>query len=164
MRPKNGGCDHLKSWVPSLTLSFTNKPSNLSWCQFSYLEYGTETLGFLWLLKQSNVCKFPRWLSGKESACQTGDIRDTALILGSGRSPGEGNGNLLQYSCLENPMDRAASWATVPGATRSQTRLNNWAQCCPRFKCLTKVIQKYIYVLYVLIHNIYMLICWISNS
>ena len=43
----------------------------------------------------------PRWLSGKESACQAGDM---GLIPGSGRSPGEGNGNPLQYSCLENPM------------------------------------------------------------
>ena len=42
----------------------------------------------------------PWWLSGKESAC---NARDLGLIPGSGRSPGEGNGNLLQYSCLENP-------------------------------------------------------------
>ena len=47
----------------------------------------------------------PRWLSGKESACNAGD---TGLILGFGRSPGEGHGNPLQYSCLENPMDRGA--------------------------------------------------------
>ena len=46
-----------------------------------------------------------RWLSGKESACQVGYA---GLIPGLGRSPGEGNGNLLQYSCLENPMDRGA--------------------------------------------------------
>ena len=47
---------------------------------------------------------------GKESAnaANAGDARDTALISGSGRSPGEGNGNRLQYSCLENPMDRGA--------------------------------------------------------
>ena len=44
----------------------------------------------------------PRWLSGKESACSAGD---TGLISGSGRSPGGGNGNLLQYSGLENPVD-----------------------------------------------------------
>ena len=42
-----------------------------------------------------------------------GDVRDTGLILGLGRSPGEGNGNPLQYSCLESPMDREAWWATV---------------------------------------------------
>ena len=47
------------------------------------------------------------------------------LIPGLGRSPGEGNGNPLQYSCLENPMDRGASQATVHGVKKSQTRLND---------------------------------------
>ena len=47
----------------------------------------------------------PGWLSGKESACQAGDL---GLIPGLGRSPGEGNSNPLQYSCLGNPMDRGA--------------------------------------------------------
>jgi len=49
----------------------------------------------------------------------TGDLRDAGLILEAGRSPGEGNGNPLQYSCLENPVDRGASWATVHGVTKS---------------------------------------------
>ena len=52
---------------------------------------------------------------GKESACNVGDL---GLIPGLGRSPGEGNGNPLQYSCLENPMDRGAWWATVHGIAR----------------------------------------------
>ena len=47
-----------------------------------------------------------------------GDLRDTDLIPGLGRSPGEGNGNPLQYSCLENHMDRGAWWATVHGLQR----------------------------------------------
>ena len=45
--------------------------------------------------------------------------------LGSGRSPGEGSGNSLQYSCLGNPMDRGAWWATVHGVTKNQTRLSD---------------------------------------
>ena len=49
---------------------------------------------------------------------------DMGLIPGSGRSPGEGNGNPLQYSCLENLMDRGAWWATVHEVTKSRTRLN----------------------------------------
>ena len=53
--------------------------------------------------------------SGKESACSAGDL---CSILGSGRSPGEGNGKPLQYSCLENPNDRGARWATVHGIAR----------------------------------------------
>ena len=51
----------------------------------------------------------------KETACNAGDL---GLIPGSGRSPGEGNGNPLQYSCLENPMDRGAWQSTVHGVTR----------------------------------------------
>ena len=47
-------------------------------------------------------------------------------IPGLGRSPGEGNGNPLQYSCLENPMDGEAWWATIHGVTNSQTRLSNF--------------------------------------
>ena len=56
----------------------------------------------------------PGGTSGKESSCNaedTGDTGDVDLIPGSGRSPGEGNGNPSQYSCLENPMDRGAWWA-----------------------------------------------------
>ena len=50
---------------------------------------------------------------------------DVGLICGSGRSPGEGNGNPLQYSCLGNPMDRGAWWATVCGVSKSQTQLSD---------------------------------------
>ena len=53
-----------------------------------------------------------------------GDIRDAGSIPALGRSPGEGNGNTLEYSCLENPMDRGAWQATVHGVTKSQIRLN----------------------------------------
>ena len=59
---------------------------------------------------------------GKESACNAGD---PSLILGSGRSFGEGNGNPLQYSCLENPMDSGAWWAAVHGVTKSWTQLSD---------------------------------------
>ena len=54
----------------------------------------------------------------KNLPTNTGDIRDTGWIPGSGRSPGGENGNLLQYSCLENPMDRGAWPAIVHGVTR----------------------------------------------
>ena len=55
-----------------------------------------------------------------------GDVRDEALIPGSGRSPGEGNGNPLQCFCLENPMDGGAWKATVHGVAKSRTRLNEF--------------------------------------
>ena len=67
---------------------------------------------------------FPGGTSGKEPACQCRlDIRDNSSISGSGKSLGEGNGNPLQYSCLENPMDRAAWRATVHGVAQSWTQL-----------------------------------------
>ena len=55
----------------------------------------------------------------KNLPANAGDIRDSGSIPGSGRSPGEEHGNPLQYSCLENPMDRGAWWATVSGVTES---------------------------------------------
>ena len=55
-----------------------------------------------------------------------GDARDTGSIPGLGRSPGKGNGNPFQYSCLENSMDRGAWQATVHGAAKSGTRLSDW--------------------------------------
>ena len=58
---------------------------------------------------------FPGGAVGKESVCNAGD---PGSIPGLGRSPGEGNGNPLQYPCLENPMDRGAWWATVLGVAR----------------------------------------------
>ena len=64
----------------------------------------------------------PGGSDGKGFACNVGD---PGLILGSGRSPGEGNGKPLQYSIPENPMDRRAWRATVHGVTKSQTRLSD---------------------------------------
>ena len=59
----------------------------------------------------------------KNPLADTADTRDVGSIPGSGRSPGEGHGNPLQYSCLENPMDRGAWWATVNRVAKSQTGL-----------------------------------------
>ena len=66
--------------------------------------------------KATSDLEFPRWLGDKESTCQTGDV---------GSIPGEGTSSLLQYSCLVNPMDRGAWWATVHGLTKSQTQLSD---------------------------------------
>ena len=87
---------------------------------------------------------FPDGSEGKASACNVGDL---GSIPGLGRSPGEGNGNPLQYSCLENPTDRGAWWATVYGVTKSQTQLSDftslhfWPQIIFFFVCV------YIYIL-----------------
>ena len=70
--------------------------------------------------------KFALWqrasvvLVVKNPPAKAGDVIDVGLIPGLGRSPGGGHGNPLQYSCLENPMDRGAWQATVPGVTKSR--------------------------------------------
>ena len=65
---------------------------------------------------------FPGGSDGKESACNE---ENPGSIPGLGRSPGEGNGYPLQYSCLENSMDRGAWWATVHGVTKSWRQLSD---------------------------------------
>ena len=62
----------------------------------------------------------------KNPPANAGDIRDVGLILKSGRSPGGGHGNPLQYSCLENPMDRGAWWPTVHRVVKSWPRLKQF--------------------------------------
>ena len=68
---------------------------------------------------------FQLWYAGgsvvKNPFANARDSRGVGLIAGLGRSPGAGNGNLFQYSGLENPMDRGARWATVHGVSKSQT-------------------------------------------
>ena len=66
---------------------------------------------------------FPGGASDKDLPANTGDRRDMGLIRGSGRSPGVGNGNPLQYSCQDNPTDREAWRATVHGLEKSRTVL-----------------------------------------
>ena len=65
---------------------------------------------------------FPGGSNSKEFACNTGD---PGSVLGLRKSPGEGNGNPLQYSCLGNPMDRGACWATVHGVAESWIQLSD---------------------------------------
>ena len=74
----------------------------------------------IFLMFDKNV---PDGSDSKESACNMGNL---GLIPGSRRSPGEGNGNPFQYSCLENSMDREAWQATVPGVTKSWSRLSDY--------------------------------------
>ena len=75
------------------------------------------------LNKRHGLLGFPGGSEVKAFASNTGDL---GSIPGSGRSPGEGNGNPIQYSCLENPMDGGAWWATVHGVAKSRTRLSDF--------------------------------------
>ena len=83
-------------------------------------------VGFWYTMKLSEL---PRWLNGKKKKKKNlpANVGDSGLIPRLGRSPGEGNGNPLQYSSLGNPLDRGAWWAAVHGVTKSQTRLSDWA-------------------------------------
>ena len=91
---------------------------------------------FVWLSSSANGiywrdCPFPFFTTRASQVAtvvknlpgSAGDVWNVGLLSGSGRSPGEGHGNPLQYACLENPMDRGAWWAPVHGATKSQTWL-----------------------------------------
>ena len=77
---------------------------------------------------------FPGGSDGKASAY---DVGDPGSIPGSGRSPGRGHGNPLQYSCVENPMDRGALQATFCGVTKSQTRLRDFIFTFTEFTVFT---------------------------
>ena len=78
----------------------------------------------------------PWRLSGKESTCSAGGMD---LIPGTGRAPGEGNGNPLQYCCLDNPMDRGAWRAAVHGVTKSRAWLSYWG----RIYCAIYYVKNY---------------------
>ena len=69
------------------------------------------------------LCQVPWWLKVKNPPANAGDV---GAIPGLGRVPGEGNGNPLQYSCLQNPMDGGAWQATVHGVAKSQTQLSDF--------------------------------------
>ena len=122
-----------KYWSVSFNISPSNEYSGLisfrmDWLDLlavqgtltSLLQHYSSKASILWC---SALCGFPGGSEVKTSACNAGDL---GSIPGSRRSPGEGNGNPLQYSCLKNPMYRGAFWATVHGVTKSRTRLSNF--------------------------------------
>ena len=79
---------------------------------------GSQSVGQNWM-----TFTYSCGANGKDPLANAGDIRDMGLIPGSGRSPGGGHGNPLQFSCLENPMDRGAWWTTLHRVTQIQTWL-----------------------------------------
>ena len=111
-------CYHYRMSACILFIISRHNVSDLMWGE------ATRGNGETWVLVLSlPVIGLPWWLSSKESACNSGGAGDVDLTPGSGRSAGGDHGNPLQYSCLGNPMDRGAWWATVHGAAKSQTRL-----------------------------------------
>ena len=140
-------------WASSGSWRWTGKPEVLQ-------SMGSQRVWHYWVTELNWLlfCGFPGSSAGKESACNAGDL---SLIPGSGRSPSEGkgyplqyswvslvvqtvknlpamrerHGNPLQYSCLENPMDRGAWWVTVHRVMKCKTRLNNWAHTWTHLSC-----------------------------
>ena len=92
--------------------------------QYSCLE-NSRGRGTWWAAVHGEKLGFPGGAVIKNLPANAGDTSNLDLISGSGRFPGEGNGNPLQYSCLGNPMDRGGWQATVRGVTKSQTRLSD---------------------------------------
>ena len=113
-----------------LCLGYCKLCWNGRWDTCIFLNYGwfsQSICPIVGLLCHMVVWGFPGGSDGKESACNAGDL---GLIPGLGRSPGEGNSYPLQYSCLENSMDRGTWWATVHWVTNSQIWLNDEYSHC----------------------------------
>ena len=120
------------SSIPAWRIPWTEEPGGLQ-SKRSLVGYSPRGR------KESNTTKRLHWLTHKfdflggsevkVSACNAGDL---GPIPGSERCPGEGNGNPLQYSCLGNPMDRGAWWATVHGVAKSRTRLSYFTHSLTR--------------------------------
>ena len=91
-------------------------------CQFKSVFLKILEVKMLYEFYNYTLFRLSRYSYGKESACNAGDL---GLMPGLGRSPGEGHGNPLQYSCLENSMDRGTRWATVHGISKSWTQLSD---------------------------------------
>ena len=125
-------------WPKYWSFSFSISPSNAYSGLISFKIYWFDLLAvqgtFKSLLQHHSLKASILWCSDffmgfpgdsevKVSACNAGDL---GSIPGSGRSPGEGNGNPLQYSCLENPMDGGAWWAAVHGIAEGRTQLSDF--------------------------------------
>ena len=108
---------HLCNQSPIPTLG-----PQLTYICFLSLEFCLFKMSCKWNYALGNILGFPGGSEVKASACNAEDL---GSVPGSGRYPGEGNSNPLQYSCLENPMDRGAWWATVHGVAKSRTRLSD---------------------------------------
>ena len=105
---------------------------------------------------------FPGGSVGKESTCNAGATGDAGLIPGWGRSPGEGNGNPTQYSCLGNSMDRGAWRATVHGVAKNWTRLST-TLVCSLLKLTAYFSSKIAEYSYLYIINLEFLMCMVCG-
>ena len=107
---------HKKNKIRSLVEIWMDLDSVTEWSKSETLKQILYINTYMWSVENDVCGGFPSDSDGKETAC---NVRDSGSIPGSGRFPGEGNGNSLQYFCLENPMGRGAWWVTVHGDTHN---------------------------------------------
>ena len=120
-----GGVGGPKSSLTSMVLIYACCSGVIVKKDFTLTRVLGWTVSYMVILGPSQDHLLPGGLSGKESSCNAGGTGDMGSIPESGRSPGGGPGVPLQYSCLENPMERGAWRATVHRVTKSRTRLSN---------------------------------------
>ena len=127
-------CDPLDYSLPGPSIHGILQVRLLEWVAISFSRRSSQPRDWTWVSciagRFFTIWALVQWIKGfpggsevKTSACNAGDL---GLIPGLGRSPGERNGNPLQYSCLENPMDGGAWWATVHRVAKSRTRLSDF--------------------------------------
>ena len=110
-------------WVSSVLGVSVEMPQH---CETGQLNEIPDAAPFKFLQGAPVSKGLPRWLSGKESTCNAADTGDAVSVPRWGWSPGVGNGNPLQYTCLEDPMDKGAWWATIHRVAKSWTCLSTW--------------------------------------
>ena len=120
-----GGVGGPKSSLTSMVLIYACCSGVIVKRDFTLTRVLGWAVSYMVILGPSQDHFLPGGLSGKESSCNAGGTGDMGSIPESGRSPGGGPGVPLQYSCLENPMERGAWRATVHRVTKSRTRLSN---------------------------------------
>ena len=104
-------------------LHFTSKSCQISF-KYRLFHFYLSRISSHLTSRNLQLTEWLRSSGSKEPACNPGDKRETGSIPGSGRSPGKGNGNPLQYFCLENLMDREDWWATVHGIAKNRIWLS----------------------------------------
>ena len=114
-------CLHSHLWIPVLLVLIFCWPD-----KYTHISRCASEKNIYMCFSKTYICAYICFPRGSEVKASASNAGDPGSIPGLGRSPGEGNGNPLQYSCLENPMDWGTWWAAVHGVTKSRTRLSDF--------------------------------------
>ena len=147
-------------WKACISMCFMAShyfPNDSCYCRLFGFFFSRSYDDYLIRLRYACLWVFPGGAVVKNLPANAGDARDGGSIPGMGRSPGEGNDNLFQYSYLENPMGRGTWWATLPGVTKSQTWLT-WHTLV--FVMLLQIDFNLIYLLMYMILSLFIKAGW----